>query len=149
MVVLIIKNGILKQIGTEEEKKELEKANWDYRLITASGQYCVIDYDKDQARPYVKALLAKVNKLKEVKLLYATIFILIFSFIGMCAFGTLALIEIGNTKKMIAAIPAPKAAPPPSSIPAVSKEEMRKSLDNMDNAQNAQSGAVNTQKTKF
>ena len=73
MQYLKIENGILKQVDRKEEIEALEKkSNWkfDYRLVTASGQFCVIDFDKDQARPYVKALLAKVNKLLEVKLLW-------------------------------------------------------------------------------
>ena len=154
MQVLIIKNGILKQIGREEEKKELEKNNWDYRLITASGQYCVIDYDKDQARPYVKALLAKVNKLKEVKLLYATIFILILSFISFCVFGTVTLIEVGNVKKMITAIPPPQKieqAKKPE-VPTISTNEIREKMDkidNMDNQQMMNTGATIPRKTKF
>ena len=69
MKLLTIRDWILNIItDIEEEKKEIAKDNWHYRLTTANKEYTVIDYDKDLARPYVKALLAKVNKFIESKL---------------------------------------------------------------------------------
>ncbi len=92
--ILVIKDGILCHLSnSEEEKKEIEKKNWDYRMISKSGQYMVIDYDKDQARPYVKALLAKVNRLREVKMLYITIALTILSWLTLIFFFVLLSIQ--------------------------------------------------------
>ena len=77
-VVICIESGIAKVLDTETEiKAELAKKNNTYRVVSASEDYMVIDYDKEQARPYVKALLAKVNKLREIKILYFCLAILI------------------------------------------------------------------------
>jgi len=49
------------------------------------------------ARPYVKALLAKVNKLKEVKMLWWILFILVFtyiSFLGLFFIGLFKVLDI-------------------------------------------------------
>jgi len=98
MQLLIIKDWILKELNeTEDIKKELSKDNWHYRLTTASLNYTLIDYDKDLARPYVKALLAKVNKLKEVKMLWWILFILVFtyiSFLGLFFIGLFKVLDI-------------------------------------------------------
>lgn len=105
MQYLKIENGILKQVDRKEEIEELEKkSNWkfDYRLVTASGQYCVVDYDKDQARRYVKALLAKVNKLLEVKLLWIILALVSILLISLWVWYVLQMIEIQNIKKGIA-----------------------------------------------
>ena len=77
MPTLKIEDGIMKELAPSEEETESKKNNWYYRIETSDGHYRVIDYDKDKARPYVKALLAKVNKLREVKLLYLTIVLII------------------------------------------------------------------------
>ncbi len=105
MQTLIIKDGVLRQLGnSEEEKKELAKNNWDYRLVTASGQFTVIDYDKDLARPYVKALLAKVNRLREVKMLWGVLILSILTMIGGTFLFTLVLVEIGKINKSLTTI---------------------------------------------
>ena len=72
MTILKIEDGILSVLpwNSEALEKESKKNNWFYRIKTADDRFAVIDYDKDKARPYVKALLAKVNRLREVKLLY-------------------------------------------------------------------------------
>lgn len=102
MELLIIRDWILKRIeDIEEEKKETAKDNWHYRLTSADKQFTVIDYDKDLARPYVKALLAKVNKLKEVKLLWATIIILIFSFFTFVILFIVSFYRIWQINKLI------------------------------------------------
>lgn len=105
MQYLKIENGILKQVDRKEEIEALEKkSNWkfDYRLVTASWQFCVIDFDKDQARPYVKALLAKVNKLLEVKLLWVILILVSILLISLWAGYVLQMIEIQTIKKGIA-----------------------------------------------
>lgn len=73
--VLVMDEGILREVprGSFDFEREEKKNNWIYRKYTASGRYCLVDYDKDKARPWVKALLAKVNKLKEVKMLWFVI----------------------------------------------------------------------------
>jgi len=102
MKLLTIRDWILNIItDIEEEKKEIAKDNWHYRLTTANKEYTVIDYDKDLARPYVKALLAKVNKLKEVKLLWATIIILIFSFFTFVILFIVSFYRIWQVNKLI------------------------------------------------
>lgn len=60
----------------------MKKNNWEYRRTTSDGRFVLIDYDKDKARPYVKALLAKVGKLKEVKMLYWAIGLQVFFFLS-------------------------------------------------------------------
>lgn len=85
MYVLKIEDGILSTLpwGSEALERESKKNNWFYRIKTADDRFAVIDYDKDKARPYVKALLAKVNKLREVKLLYFVLGIVIIQTFGL------------------------------------------------------------------
>lgn len=102
MQLLIIKDWILKELSeTEEVKKELSKDNWHYRLTTASLNYTLIDYDKDLARPYVKALLAKVNKLKEVKMLWWVLFILIFTYISFLSLFFIWFFKVLDVEKSL------------------------------------------------
>jgi len=102
MQLLIIKDWILKELEeTEEIKKELAKDNWHYRLTTSSLNYTLIDYDKDLGRPYVKALLAKVNKLKEVKMLFWVLFILIFTYITFLVLFFLWFFKILDLEKWL------------------------------------------------
>ena len=101
MQILIIKDGILRELTTEEEVGELKKDNWQYRLTSASRDYCIIDYDKDLARPYVKAILAKVNKLKEVKMLWGVLFLLIFTYISLVILWVVQYISVNDLRKTI------------------------------------------------
>ena len=48
---------------------------------TSDGKSAIIDYDADKGRYYVKAFLAKVNNLKEIRLLKWTIAIIIVTWI--------------------------------------------------------------------
>lgn len=48
-------------------------------MYAADGRSAIIDYDKDKGRFYVKAFLAKVNDLKEIRLLWWVLFMLGFS----------------------------------------------------------------------
>lgn len=105
MQLLVIKNGILENVTiTEEVEKELKKDNWHYRLVTACKNYVLIDYDKDLARPYVKALLAKVNKLREVKMLVWVLFILVFTYITFLILFFLSFFKILDIEKSIVKI---------------------------------------------
>ncbi len=106
--LLTIKDWILKVIwNTEDEKTEFSKNNWEYRLTTASGQFTIIDYDKDKARPYVKALLAKVNHLREVKMLWFSLGISILMLLISIFCYVLILIRIGGVDKRISEISIP------------------------------------------
>lgn len=106
MVLLIVKDWILKEIvNAEEEKKETAKDNWHYRLTSATWNYTLIDYDKDLARPYVKALLAKVNKLKEVKMLWAVLFLILFTYLTFFALFFIQYFRISDLQKLISDIP--------------------------------------------
>lgn len=105
MQLLVIKNGILENVTiTEEVEKELKKDNWHYRLVTSCKNYVLIDYDKDLARPYVKALLAKVNKLREVKMLVWVLFILVFTYITFLILFFLSFFKILDIEKSIVKI---------------------------------------------
>lgn len=85
MTVLKIEDGILSVLPWDSSalERESKKNNWFYRIKTADDRFAVIDYDKDKARPYVKALLAKVNRLREVKLLYFVLGIVIIHTFGI------------------------------------------------------------------
>jgi len=72
----------------------MKKNNWFYKLETPDGCHLLIDYDKDKARPYVKALLAKVNRLKEVKMLWWLIGISLLFFSVLCVTCLTALWKI-------------------------------------------------------
>jgi len=111
MIILTIKDGILKEVFKEKEQDELKKDNWQYRLTTASQEYTIIDYDKDLARPYVKAILAKVNKLKEVKMLWAVIIIMVFAYLSFIALFFVQYLGVNDLRKAIAAINTAKTQP--------------------------------------
>ena len=118
--ILVIRDGILSHLSnTEEEKKEIEKKNWDYRMTSKSGQYMVIDYDKDQARPYVKALLAKVNRLREVKMLYITIAMVLVSWITLIFFFVLLSIQQWDMWKALKTLQTAQVVAPVASMPYV------------------------------
>lgn len=76
-MVIKIENGLPKVVKpfSSEYRFEERKDNWKYVMTSVCEKYKIIDYDKDKARPYFKALLAKVNKLLEVKLLWALVII--------------------------------------------------------------------------
>jgi len=114
MIILTIKDGILKELVKEKEQDELKKDNWQYRLTTASQEYTIIDYDKDLARPYVKAILAKVNKLKEVKMLWAVIIILIFAYLSFIALFFVQYFGVNDLRKAIATINTTKSPTGPT-----------------------------------
>lgn len=103
MQVLVIENGILKSIEKRQDdvKRELSKENFSYRLETSDWKILLIDYDKDKARPYVKALLAKVGKLREVKMLWWAILLLVIN-IFFTAFSYFSIsIQSGGIEKKI------------------------------------------------
>lgn len=52
---------------------DIDKKTWIYVLITPDEKYTLVDYDTHQARMYVKNLLAKMNKLLEVRMLWRII----------------------------------------------------------------------------
>ena len=101
MIVLTISDWILSEVSEDE----LKKSNWDYRIITADEKYMVIDYDKDQARPYVKALLAKVNKLKEVRMLWWLLSFMFVFYITSVIMSSVALFRIAEIDRKIINIP--------------------------------------------
>ena len=108
MILLTISNGILKEVNKENELWEMKKDNWQYRLTTASRDYTIIDYDKDLARPYVKAILAKVNKLKEVKMLWAVLIIMVFFYLSFIALFFVQYFRISDLQKIMSNIPTQK-----------------------------------------
>jgi len=71
-MVHFIKDGVPhRRIVSEKEIKEETKARGGFLPImyAADGRSAIVDYDKDKGRFYVKAFLAKVNDLKEIRLL--------------------------------------------------------------------------------
>jgi hypothetical protein len=78
--------------------------------------YRVIDYDKDKARPYVKALLAKVNRLREVKLLYLTIILLIIVIAEAAVFGTVVSNQVADVSKLAREVKENVGKPVPAPI---------------------------------
>lgn len=108
--ILIRDKWILRVVTEEDElKKELEKKNWEYRLTDKTERFMLIDYDKDEGRFYVKALLAKVNKLKEVKMLWMVIFTLLLFFLVYVASFVVLSLKISDLQKAVLAAPKPAA----------------------------------------
>lgn len=70
-------------------------------MTTASGRFLVIDYDKDKARPYVKALLAKVNRLKEVKMLWFALFFLVLGILAQIALFFVLSFQVTELAKLV------------------------------------------------
>lgn len=60
-----------RRVFSTKEIDAERKANgwWLYIMYNPDGKGAVIDYDKDKGKPYVKAFLARVNKLLEVTLI--------------------------------------------------------------------------------
>jgi len=143
MIILTIKDGILKEVLQEKEQDEMKKDNWQYRLTTASQQFTIIDYDKDLARPYVKAILAKVNKLKEVKMLWAVIIILVFLFLFSCVFSVITLLRLNDLWKWINTINTTKTTNIPAAANINRLPDNNKDFDSLDNE------ATATGKTKI
>lgn len=70
--VFTLKNGVFSRLegGTRALEREKKTRNGLFTCESATADIVLINYDRDDARPYVKALMAKANKLREVKLLY-------------------------------------------------------------------------------
>lgn len=121
MTVLKIEDGVLTVLPWDSTalEREAKKNNWFYRIKTADDRFAVIDYDKDKARPYVKALLAKVNRLREVKLLYFVLGIVILQTFGLItvivqnSFQSSTINKIAETPASLART-AEKPLPKPS-----------------------------------
>lgn len=109
VMVFSMNDGILKvhRPGSFDFKSEEKKNNWLYRTYTSDGMYCLIDYDKDKARPYFKALLSKVNKLLEVKLLWFIIAFMVLSSLFSIVFWIIVLSQIWNVQDGIKNIKIP------------------------------------------
>ena len=112
MTILKIEDGILSVLpwNSEALEKESKKNNWFYRIKTADDRFAVIDYDKDKARPYVKALLAKVNRLREVKLLYFVLGIVILHTFGLITLVVQNALQSSKIEDIAKAKPAPITA---------------------------------------
>lgn len=119
MVLLIVENWILREVTQDEQKEELKKQNWNYRLVSKNETYTLIDYDKDQARFYVKALLAKVNKLKEVKMLWGAIFLMTITFLSMILFFTVTFFKFSEVIKAIDKTPSQTSQILPPLVPTL------------------------------
>lgn len=134
--VLVMDEGILREVprGSFDFEREEKKNNWIYRKYTASGRYCLVDYDKDKARPWVKALLAKVNKLKEVKMLWFVIGMqVLFAICGLILF-LIVIDQIGKTQEMIGKI---NVKTPPA-VSKVVEKEMPDPFEDVKDVQNEQ-----------
>lgn len=92
-------------------------------MKTADGRFTIVDYDKDKIRPYVKSLLAKVNRLLEVKLLWFVILEMLLIFVFAIVLWAFLMSQIRNVEdsqaKILEAIskisvPAPKV---PAALP--------------------------------
>lgn len=88
---------------TQKQIAEETKAAWWYLPITYSpdGKMAVLDYDKDKGRYYVKAFLAAVNNLREIRLLKTVIWILAWAVFLCVAFFTILVVMIGNVNDSI------------------------------------------------
>lgn len=77
--VFTLRNGVFNRLqgGTRALDREKKARNGLYTCESADASIVLINYDRDDARPYVKALIAKANKLREVKLLYWALALLI------------------------------------------------------------------------
>lgn len=102
--------GILRELpwGTDDLEREMKKANDPYRRYTADGRFVLIDYDKEKARPFVKALLAKVGKLKEVKMLWWVIFLSVIFFVISAIAFAVQIAQLNGLSKQISQIATPR-----------------------------------------
>jgi len=99
--VFTLRNGVFNRLqgGSRALEREKKARNGLYTCESADADFVLINYDRDDARPYVKALIAKANKLREVKLLYLSLALHLFMIVWMVTGFVIVWKQIGDTQQ--------------------------------------------------
>ena len=84
--IFTLRKWVFREVPVGSASHAYERASrWTYSILSPMQDSVLLNYDVDDARPYVKRLLGVVNNLREVKLLYLTIVLI---FITIVLVGT-------------------------------------------------------------